>query len=212
MYTLWNRFWDYLDPARKGPLFWKYSWKGILFIGLITYVTYRWLAGPGHSPLAGVGSLFTLGIHEIGHPIFRFLFLGNFKMTIWGGTLMELGVPLVAYFIFLRREHEIQADVCLLLLALACYSVGQYAGCSLDPVITLINAGPGSVPDWDYMHKWLGTEGYEWHVRHAFYALSAFLTGLGSYLFVAHFWAWNDPQGHDYTKDDDGHDRFFTRG
>lgn len=212
MKALWNRFWDLLDPHRKGPLFWPYGWKGILFIAAGTYFLYSWYVGPRHCPLASVCWLLTIGVHEAGHPIFRFLSGGNFAVTIWGGTLMEVGVPLVCFLYFLRKGREIQADICLLWLAMACYSVGQYTGCSLDPVISLLNAGPETLPDWDYMHKWLGTEGYEWQMRHGFYALSAFLGALGTYLCVAHFWAWNNPDGHDYNQDDDGHDRFFTRG
>lgn len=212
MRNLWEKFWDVFDPYRRGPLFWKYGWKGIVFIAAATYFLYQWYIGPRHSPIAGVLWLFTIGIHEAGHPVFRFISGGNFMWTIWGGTLLELGVPLLAYLTFLRRGKEIQADVCLLLLAIACYSVGHYTGCSLDPVITLLNAGPETLPDWDYMHKWLGTEGYEWHMRHAFYGLSAFLGALGIYLTAAHFWAWTNPDGHNYNDDDDGHDRFFTRG
>ncbi len=212
MPDLWNRFWNFIDPYRRGPLFWKYGWKGILFILVGTYFLYQWYIGPRHSPLAGVMWLLTIGIHEAGHPIFRLISGGNFFWTIWGGTLMEVGVPALAYFTFLRRGREIQADVCLLLLAIAFYSVGHYAGCRLDPVISLLNAGPETLPDWDYMHKWLGTEGYEWHIRHAFYGLSAFFGALGVYLTAAHFWAWTNPDGHDYNDDDDGHNRFFTRG
>ncbi len=212
MKKLWSHFLDIFDPKRKGPLCWHYGWKGILWIGAGTYLIYHWYIGPHHCPLAGVFWLLTIGIHEAGHPIFQFLSGGNFVLMIWGGTLTELGVPLIAFLYFLRKGKEIQADVCLLLLAVACYSVGQYSGCRLDPVISLLNAGPETLPDWDYMHSWLGTEGYEWHVRHAFYLLSAFLSALGSYLFVSHFWAWNNPNGHNYNDDDDGHDRFFTRG
>lgn len=212
MMPLWNTFLDWLDPYRKGPLCWHYGWKGILFIAAGTGGMYLWYVGPHHCPLAGVLWLFTIGIHEAGHPIFQFISGGNFVLTIWGGTLTELGVPLAAFFYFLRKGREIQADVCLLLLAIACYSVGQYSGCRLDPVISLLNAGPETLPDWDYMHKWLGTEGYEWHFRHTFYALSAFLSALGTYLLAAHFWSWNNPDGHNYNEDDDGHDRFFTRG
>ena len=210
MKNLWNNFWDFIDPSRQGPLFWKYGWKGILFIGLVTYFTYRWFVGPYRNPLAGFFWLMTIGIHEAGHPIFRILFFGNFKLTIWGGTLMEFGIPLMAYFWCLRRKWMIQSDICLLWLAMACYSIGHYAGCSLDPVISLLNAGPETLPDWDYMHKWLGTEGYEWHMRHAFYWLSAGLTGLGTYLAAVHFWKWNDPDGRNYNEDNDGYD-FFNR-
>ena len=207
-----KRIFDFLDPQRKGPLFWHYGWKGILFIIVVTYLTYKWIVGPHSSPFAGVLYLFTIGIHEAGHPIFRMVFMHNFFMTIIGGTVMELGVPLLAFFSFLHRKHEIQADVCILLLAIACYSVGHYAGCSLDPFISLLNGGPETLPDWDYMHKWFGTEGYEWYIRHGFYWLSAFLTALGTYLLIAHFWAWNDPDKHNYNEDHDEHDSFFMRG
>lgn len=211
MKNVWNRFWDFIDPQRKGPLFWHYGFWGLVIVAAGTYGMYKWIVGPHHSPFAGVLWLFTIGIHEAGHPLFRMIFGGNFFMTIIGGTFMELFVPVAAFFWFLKNGHEIQADVCLLLLAIACYSVGHYAGCSLDPVITLLNAGPETLPDWDYMHKWFGTEGYEYQFRYTFYGISAFLTALGTYLFCAHFWAWNNPDGHDYNKDDDGHDRFFTR-
>ena len=150
---------DFIDPMRKGPLFHRYGWKGILFIIVATALCYAWFKGPHHCPLAGIFWFFTIGIHEAGHPIFRFLSGGNFMWSIWGGTLTEVGVPLLAYFCFLRQGKEIQADGCLFLLAVAFYSVGHYTGCSLDPVITLLNAGPETLPDWDYMHKWLGTEG-----------------------------------------------------
>ena len=206
-----KKLFDFLDPQRKGPLFWHYGWKGILCIAVGTYLMHAWIVGSRSSPVAGVLYLFTIGIHEAGHPIFRMVFMNNFFLTIIGGTVMELGVPLLAFFSFLHRKHEIQADVCLLLLAIACYSVGHYAGCSLDPVISLLG-GPEAVPDWDYMHKWFGTEGYEYYVRHGFYWLSSFLTALGSYLFIAHFWAWNDPNTHNYNEDHDEHDSFFGRG
>ncbi len=212
MLETWTSLLDFLDPRRKGPWCWQYGWKSILFIGLVTYFTYQWFVGPRHCPFAGVLWLMTIGIHEAGHPIFRFLFLGNFKMTIWGGTLMEVGVPLLCFFYFLHKGREIQADICLLLLAIAFYSVGHYAGCSLDPVISLLNAGPETLPDWDYMHKWLGTEGYEWHFRHAFYALSAFTTAIGSCLFFKHFWDWNNPDKRNYSENnDDGYDSFLLR-
>ena len=93
MSDLWNRFWDIFDPERKGPLFWRYGWKGILFIAAATYFMYQWFVGPRHSPFAGVLWLMTIGIHEAGHPIFRMISGGNFAWTIWGGTVMELGVP-----------------------------------------------------------------------------------------------------------------------
>lgn len=212
MRNQWQDFLDFVDPERKGPLCWKYGWKGILFILLVTWWVHQMIISPTHHALGGFLYLFTIGVHEAGHPLFRMLFFGNFKMTIFGGTVMEILVPTLGFFYFLHKGREIQADVCLLLLSIACYSIGHYSGCSLDPTITLLNAtGPEAVPDWDYMHKWLGTEGYEGQFRQTFYWLSAILAGWGSYLFFAHFWAWTNPDHHDYNKDDDGHNFFFTR-
>ena len=135
------------------------------------------------------------------------LFSGFFPAEILCGPFGA--AHLLAYFCFLRQGKEIQADGCLFLLAVAFYSVGHYTGCSLDPVITLLNAGPETLPDWDYMHKWLGTEGYEYQMRQGFYLLSAFTTALGTYLFATHFWEWNNPDKHNFNNDNDGLDRFF---
>lgn len=135
---------DFIDPMRKGPLFHRYGWKGILFIMVATALCYAWFKGPHHCPLAGIFWFFTIGIHEAGHPIFRFLSGGNFMWSIWGGTLTEVGVPLLAYFCFLRQGKEIQADGCLFLLAVAFYSVGHYTGVQFGPGNHPIKRGAGN--------------------------------------------------------------------
>ena len=212
MRNLVNAFFDFLDPRRKGPLFWKYGWKGILFIILVTWGVHALIVSPKCWGISSYLNFFTLGVHEAGHPIFGMLFFGNFKMRILGGTLAELLVPLLGFVYFLHKGREIQADVCLLLLAIALHSIGFYAGYMFEDKVLIINGGPDSVPDWDYIHQWFHTAGHEWAVRHTLYWLSAFFTALGTYLGLAHFWEWNNPDKHDYgNDDDDGYGGFFFR-
>ena len=50
-------------------------------------------------------SLSDLAFHEAGHPIFGLLSLGNEFITAAGGTLMQLLIPSVCGFEFLRRKN-----------------------------------------------------------------------------------------------------------
>jgi len=183
---------DAIDPKRRGPWFASYGWKGALFISVLTVIFYLLMRPVGCGTAFGMFiNFFTLGVHEIGHPIFRFLSGGNQFLTITGGTFMELFVPTFAFLYFLRRGWEIQADVCLLLLAIAFKSIGFYAGAmEFEPAVLMINADADSVGDWDYMHKWFGTENHIWAVRHTFYLLSAFTAALGLWLIGLHSKLW----------------------
>ena len=106
---------------------------------------------------------------------------------------MEILVPLAAFLYFQRKGNEIQADICLFLLAIAFKSVGFYAGISLyTGEVTIYNTidGPNTVFDWDYMHKWFFTEGKEYYVQQFFYILSALSVAFGLWLLFAHIIRW----------------------
>lgn len=201
---------DRLDPFRRGPLFTHYGFWGVLAIAAGTGGMYAWIT----SSLPGWGGalqLFSIGVHEVGHPLFHKLFLGNFFMTIIGGTFMELFVPLAGFLYFLRRGKALSADVCLLLLAISCWSVGGYAGYNHDDVIRMLNATADTKPDWEYMHTWFHTWPYDLLIRKIFYALSAFLTALGGWLMIQHFWQWTDPDKHSFREDETDSSFFITR-
>jgi hypothetical protein len=98
MKTFLNSLINFFDPYRRGFLFARYGIAGFIFIALVSYLLFLWLRAPGAALLAPIGSLFTLGVHEAGHPIFRIISGGNHFMTIIGGTVMEISVPLLAFY------------------------------------------------------------------------------------------------------------------
>jgi len=139
--------------------------------------------------VGGIITWLTVGIHEIGHPLFDLISGGSEFWRVCGGTLLEIIVPLAAFFYFLRKGWEIQADVCLLLLAIAFKSIGFYSAASLytgEVVIVNTVDGANTVLDWDHMHKWFGTEGKEQYVQQFFYIAAALTAALGCWLLIAH--------------------------
>ncbi|MCL2145461.1 MAG: hypothetical protein FWH43_08240 [Endomicrobia bacterium] len=188
-----NKTVNFFDPYRRGPLFTNYGIVGIIFIAVVGFVFYRLITADGSTAFGWIITWLSIGIHEFGHKLFGLISGGNRFWTVSGGTLLEIIVPFSAFFYFQRKGWEIQADICLLLLAIAFKSIGFYTGISLYVgEIMIVNAvdGANSVPDWDYMHKWFGSEGKEYFVQQFFYIASALTTALGFWLLIAHIRRW----------------------
>ncbi len=182
---------NFFDPHKRGPLFTRYGVTGVLFISAVTIVLYMVISRPGGTLLGSLLGLLTIGVHEAGHPLFSMISGGNEFLTIIGGTVMEIIVPFAAFLYFQRKGQEIQAAVCLLLLAIAFKSIGHYSGAQhLDDYITLVNATEDSLGDWHYMHKWFGTGSIVKQIRVFFYLLSAFTAAVGFWLLVQNIRSW----------------------
>lgn len=188
--TVFNKFIDVFDPYRRGPLFNKYGILGLGFLALATLCFYLSFISKTITMFGPFFNFFTIGVHELGHPLFRMIFMGNQFMTIIGGTAMEIIVPVGAYIYFLRRGEHIQADFCLILLGIAFKSIGFYTGYNLEANLWLINADESTKPDWEYMHQWFGTANYDYLMRQGFYILAAFCISLAIYLLAVHIWKW----------------------
>ncbi|MDR0292448.1 MAG: hypothetical protein LBI01_06845 [Elusimicrobium sp.] len=128
-----------------------------------------------------------IGIHEAGHPVFGFLFFHNEFMTYIGGGMTEILVPLLAFLFFIRRGKGCQAYACFAWLGFSFYSVGHYALSASLPEITLLNAGPDSVSDWEYLHEVFGTLKYDVAIGHVMYAAGAMIFVFGVYAFIRSF-------------------------
>ena len=191
---------EFFDPCRRGVFFTRYGLAGILFISIAFFLFYFLIkAGAGGAFMWLLG-LVSVGLHEFGHNFFGIISGNSRFITIIGGTLMEIAVPLAAFLYFQRKGREIQADICLLFLAIAFKSVGFYSGISLySGEVMIFNAvdGANSVADWDYMHKWFFTEGKEYYVQQIFYMLSALSASFGLWLLYSHTVRWikADPVG-----------------
>lgn len=86
-------------------------------------------------------------IHEAGH--FLFMIFGSEFLTIAGGTLMQLIVPIVFVIYFLYTEQGFSASLTLFWLGESLVNVSVYMRDAVDMVLPLIGGG--------------GTEGHDWH-------------------------------------------------
>lgn len=185
-----NGFASIFDPYRRGPLFVRYGIGGLAFLAAGTLLFYLSFTSKTQTIFGPLFNFFTIGVHELGHPLFRMIFMDNHFMTIIGGTAMEIIVPVSAYIYFLRRGEHIQSDFCLILLGIAFKSIGFYTGYNLEANLWLINADETTKPDWEYMHRWFGTADYDYLMRNGFYLLSAFCITLALYLLARHIYNW----------------------
>ena len=102
-------------------------------------------------PFGGVN----LVVHEAGHALFSWS--GNTTLTIAGGTLLELAVPLMAGVLFLRQRDAFAVTVAGVWLATALLDVGVYAGDARTRLLPLVSVGSGPpLHDWGYLLGELG--------------------------------------------------------
>lgn len=94
-----------------------------------------------------------LPIHEAGHAIF--MVFGNDFITIAGGTIMELLVPLVFVIYFYATCQKFSASLVMLWLGEAMISVSVYMGDAVDMALPLIT-GDSSSHDWHNMFSMFG--------------------------------------------------------
>lgn len=123
----------------------------------------------------------SLGFHEAGHA--AFMWTGNRLLTVAGGTLFELGIPLVAaaYLLFKQRD-PFGALVCLFWMGTAFWHTAAYAGDARAQALPLVSPfGPVDVDshDWTYMLMRFGMLSRDWEIA-AYFRLIARFAMLGS--------------------------------
>jgi hypothetical protein len=114
-----------------------------------------WLAWVGVQHLRDTDyqSLFfglNLGIHEGGHLLFSwqpFEFL-----TVAGGTLLQLAVPVLSAMMFARQPDYFASAFCGGWLSMNLYNVATYMADARELDLPLVNVGGGEGDhDWNYM-------------------------------------------------------------
>ena len=95
----------------------------------------------------------TLGFHEMGHAAFSWL--GNRILTAAGGTIFQLGIPIVAaLYLAVKQRDPFGATVCLFWLGTALVGAGVYAADARAQALPLVSPfGPVDVDshDWTVM-------------------------------------------------------------
>lgn len=125
----------------------------------------------------------SLGFHEIGHVVFGWT--GSRLLTVAGGTIFELGIPLVAagYLLFKQRD-PFGATVCIFWLGTALWHTAAYVGDARAQALPLVSPfGPVDVDshDWTYMLMRFGMLSRDWEIA-GYFRIVARYAMLGSLL------------------------------
>lgn len=92
--------------------------------------------------------------HEAGHPLM--MFFGRF-LHVAGGTIFQIGIPVLISFYFWRREEFFSASLTLFWVGQNFISASVYAGDAIIQVLPLLgDDGSGAGHDWTNMLSMLG--------------------------------------------------------
>lgn len=120
---------------------------------LLLILFWIWKDYPGDPLHTSIFDGISLGFHEAGHA--AFMWSGNRFLTVAGGTLFELGIPLVAAgYLLVKQRDPFGATVCLFWMGTAFWHTAAYAGDARAQALPLVSPfGPVDVDshDWTYM-------------------------------------------------------------
>ncbi len=129
----------------------EYEWKPVskpeLIGWLIFYGFTLWMYRPTGTPYLDAVHLVT---HEAGHPLFGYL--GNYVLTIAGGTILQLFVPLALALTFAYRGHVTGTTFCAFMFFNSFLNVGTYMADARARALTLV--APGVSSDEIVDHDW----------------------------------------------------------
>jgi hypothetical protein len=92
----------------------------------------------------------TFGVHELGHLVF--MLTGNEFLTVAGGSLLQLLVPLGAVWLMRERGDVLGVAVAVMWLAASLGNLSWYIGDARELVLPLVSmGGEGDDHDWSYL-------------------------------------------------------------
>lgn len=121
------------------------------------YVLARHLSDPLYSSILGP---LNLGIHELGHVIFSF---AGEAMSVAGGTVFQLFVPVFAVYNFLKQSEYFGAALSFGWLSTNLFSIAAYIADARALSLPLVTpfGGDSVVHDWEYMLDRMGLLPYD---------------------------------------------------
>ena len=133
--------------ARVEGSVWWYRAPLVLVLG---WILHGYLDDPAAS---SIFSGINLGFHEMGHA--AFMWFGSTILTTAGGTIFELGIPVVAgAYLLIKQRDPFGAAVCLFWFGTALVGAGVYAADARAQALPLVSPfGPVDVDshDWTVM-------------------------------------------------------------
>ena len=167
--TVYNLFIYFREQAIEWCRGRNWWWRLPLLLWL-GYVLVRHLADPLYSSILGG---LNLGIHELGHLVFSFL---GETLTVAGGTLLQLLIPVFGIFNFYRQRDFFSIALCFGWLSTNLFSVATYAADARRLELPLVTpfGGEEVIHDWEFLlSKWNILE-YDTLIAQAFRATAVF--------------------------------------
>ena len=116
---------------------------------LLAYFVYVFLRHVGNPLYSSILGGLNLGIHELGHMIFGFLGQG---VSIAGGTIFQLAVPVFAVFNFYRQRDFFAIALSFGWISTNFFNIATYMADARRQELPLVSVGGGGVyHDWEYM-------------------------------------------------------------
>jgi hypothetical protein len=129
------------DPDRPPVSWWR--------LALLALVAWQ-AAVPLRDSDWGLFGGITFGVHELGHLVFALT--GNEYLTVLGGSLLQLLVPLGAVWLMRDRDDALGVAVAVLWLAASLGNLSWYVGDARDLELPLVSmGGEGDDHDWSYL-------------------------------------------------------------
>jgi hypothetical protein len=125
------------------------DWRPRLALLLwFVYIFFRYLNDPLYSCII---SPLNLGIHELGHLLFSPF--GTF-IGVFGGTLLQLSVPLLGMLNFYRQQDFFSIFLCFGWLSVNLFDVTKYIADARTmslPLVTPFGSAGSVIHDWNYL-------------------------------------------------------------
>lgn len=133
---------------------WKPVPRAILIVAGVFYVLFLIQEARGSGPFLMIDVVF-VPIHEGGHLLFRFF--GEF-LAVAGGTLLQLGVPLMLAIYFAFDRHVQGVAFCMFFFFEQLLPVSTYMADARAQQLPLLTVGDADyvIHDWNYLFGKLG--------------------------------------------------------
>jgi len=117
------------------------NWTPVTAAGLAGYaiaaLLILWLAHSGHRWVFVLDSA-NLAFHEAGHPLFSLI---SHRLTVYGGTLMQLLLPLVVLVSFYRQRATFSCAFAVLWLGENLFNIAVYMADARVQLLPLVGNG-----------------------------------------------------------------------
>ena len=176
---------DGVDLTRVNPFY--FAGRVLVYVGLVFWGV-KFIAAPMETNYVGESFMHNINLpfHEAGHLIF--MPFGRF-MTVLGGSLGQLLMPLICLGAFFYHQNAFGASVALWWFAESLMDLAPYINDARDLQLILLGGVTGKEVeghDWEYLLTHLGLLKYDHTLAHVAYRIGTLLMVLtfiwGAYL------------------------------